>query len=84
MTAADRHYRVLPAATGGAGIWAAPTPSARLLGVLQPGDDWEGLPEAGQRLYVQGFGGGDQWIASLDRRFVWANVLELVREKEPR
>lgn len=77
--AADRHYRVLPTATGGATIRDRPSTKGGVLGRLRAGQDWYGLPETGAPTYVKGFGSSDIWIASADRRFVWANLLEEVR-----
>jgi hypothetical protein len=75
-----RHYKVLPAVTGGATMRTGPAQGAAIMGRLKAGDDFWGEPVEGQRWYIEGFGHGSIWIRSDDQRCIWANLLEEVKQ----
>jgi len=71
-----RAYRVRLAATAGAVIRSGPRQNAAKLGVLAPGERWQGVAVVGQLIAVPGFGSSAQWVRSSDMRFVWGGLLE--------
>jgi hypothetical protein len=78
--AAGTHYRVKDSVTDVARIRSGPRQNASVLDRLLAGDDWWGEAVPGQLIYLAGFGSSDQWVRSADARFVWANLLEEVKE----
>jgi len=74
-------YIVSPRATGGASIRAYPRTSAAILGRLHAGDEWSGDEvQAATATFVAGFGSSRTWVSNPTRGFVWAGLLERVKE----
>lgn len=76
--ARSRRYKVKANVTTMVRIRSAPRTNAAVLGRLNAGDVWVGMPVVGQTVSLPGFGSGSIWVRSTDARFVWAGLLEEV------
>lgn len=76
----DRHYKVKATVSSAAIVRAEARKDGAILTRLHAGEDWYGIPVEGMATTVKGFGTSKVWIRSTDHKFVWAGLLEEVKE----